>query len=84
MVSKQKDNNEGYNKHTRRVIDNNSSYLHRNMARQVKEVKDAKMKKEVTCGKVSISSVTTQMDLIIHFSQPMHNASHVVLTALLL
>ena len=46
MVSKQKDNNEGFNKHTRRVIDNNSGYLHRNMARQF-EVKDAKMKKEV-------------------------------------
>ena len=34
MVSKQKDNNEGFNKHTRRVINNNANYLHRSIGRQ--------------------------------------------------
>ena len=34
MVSKQKDNNEGFNKHTRRVISNNANYLHRSIGRQ--------------------------------------------------
>ena len=35
MVSKQKENNEGYNKHTRRVVNNNTRYLQRNFAREV-------------------------------------------------
>ena len=31
LVSKQKDNNEGFNEHTRRVLNNNANYLHRNI-----------------------------------------------------
>ena len=34
MVSQQKDNNEGFNRHTRRVINNNANYLHRSRGRQ--------------------------------------------------
>ena len=34
MVSQQKDNNEGFNRHTRRVINNNANHLHRSVGRK--------------------------------------------------
>ena len=45
LVSRQKDNSEGYNKHTRRVINNNAKYLQRNIGRPI-HVEYSKFKKE--------------------------------------